>query len=120
MPRLAIVVALLGLSACDTSSSEAPDFGFDYAVAPSSVSLDGGVLRATLSYSGGCEDHTFRAESRRVGEGAEVWIVHGGTPDPCEAYLTETVTLAVGVADDVIPVRLLLPTGDDLLLRAHR
>ncbi len=114
-----VLLALLALAACDTDGTDDPDFGAAYALDPASATLDGGVLRATVSYSGGCQAHTFRADSRRTADGVEVWLVHGGTPDPCEAYLTETVAAPVDVAADVAVV-LLAPPDTSVGLRAAR
>ncbi|MCP4872773.1 MAG: hypothetical protein GY898_29125 [Proteobacteria bacterium] len=59
-----------------------------------SATIDGDLLTLEVGYSGGCEDHFFVlcfdgtfAESEPV----QVWLglSHTGTPDPCEAYITE-------------------------------
>ncbi len=51
-----------------------------------------------MSYSGGCETHSFRLcwpepsfmESEPVQTNLE--IIHDGPPDPCDAYPTEVVS----------------------------
>ncbi|WP_420456375.1 hypothetical protein [Rubrivirga sp.] len=120
LARPVALLAVLALAACDTVGSGDPDFGAAYVLDPASATLDGGVLRATVSYSGGCQEHTFRADSRRANGGVEVWLVHGGTPDPCEAAITETVVAPVDIAADAVPVVLLAPPDTSVLLRAAR
>lgn len=69
--------------------------GFD--TSGESLSIDGDTLSVDLSFGGGCEDHLFEIcwpdqsfmESEPVQVNLEIW--HGGTPDMCEAYLSETV-----------------------------
>ncbi len=110
------LLACLVLAACDTTGTDTPDFGAGYVLDPASATLDGDTLRATVSYSGGCEVHTFRAASRRAGDGVEVWLVHGGVPDPCEAYPSQAVAVPSGVGDRS-PVVLLTPAGASIRLR---
>jgi hypothetical protein len=64
---------------------------------PENLSVDGDVLSVIVSYGGGCERHYFEMcwpepsfmESEPVQVNLEIW--HGGTPDMCDAYLTETL-----------------------------
>ncbi|GAB5535635.1 MAG: hypothetical protein Rubg2KO_18840 [Rubricoccaceae bacterium] len=88
--------ALLGLAACDTTSSTIPDLGDGYAVEMQPTPLlDGDVLRVSVSYSGGCEDHTFELAYWTAGPEPELWLTHDSNDDPCEAYITEALALRV-------------------------
>lgn len=114
--RLVLGLVLLTVAACDTTAPE-PDFGAGYTIASGTAVLDGDTLRATVTYSGGCEAHTFRAQSRRAGGGVEVWLVHGGTPDLCEALVADAVAVPVSLPADAAFVALLRPDGGTLALR---
>lgn len=69
--------------------------GFD--TGTESLSIDGDTLSVAVGYGGGCESHLFEIcwpdlsfmESEPVQVNLEIW--HGGTPDMCEAYLSETL-----------------------------
>ena len=69
--------------------------GFD--TSGESLSIDGDTLYVAVGFGGGCEEHLFEIcwpdkafmESEPVQVGLEIW--HGGTPDMCEAYLSETL-----------------------------
>lgn len=68
--------------------------GFD--TGEESLSIDGDTLSVVVGYGGGCETHLFEIcwdqsfqESEPVQVNLEIW--HGGTPDMCEAYLTDTL-----------------------------
>ena len=116
MRRLSAFI-LLTLSACDSVGSGEPDFGFGYALAESSAALDGDTLRVVVQYSGGCEDHTFTPRQRATATGSDLWLVHGGTPDPCEAYLTDSLAVPLALPDGDAPLPLLTPTGGSVRLR---
>jgi hypothetical protein len=82
---------------CQARDGHATDLG--------ALTISGDTLSATLSYSGGCEDHDFTLcwpdgtflESEPLQ--AHLEILHSGTPDPCEAYPTEVVDF------DLAPLR---------------
>ncbi|WP_412068996.1 hypothetical protein [Rubrivirga sp. IMCC43871] len=107
-----LLLAALVLAACDSTASGPPDVGGTYRV--ESASLDGDVLTAVVSYSGGCQEHTFEPRSRSAATATELWLVHDAHNDTCEAYLTETLALAV-VSDG--PTVLLTPSGGEIRLR---
>jgi hypothetical protein len=59
--------------------------------------IDGDLLMVPVGYGGGCEAHVFSlcwdhmwAESWPVQTG--ISLFHGGAPDYCEAYISETLT----------------------------
>lgn len=83
-------LVLIGLAACDTTTSTIPVFGDPYVVnrRPAPVLVDD-TLRASVSYAGGCEQHSF--EARYSLDGTEVWLYHDGNGDSCEAYLTQQI-----------------------------
>jgi hypothetical protein len=71
------------------------------------LSINGDCLSVKVSYSGGCEDHTFDscwngvlAESDPPQ--ARIWLDHDAMNDPCEAIESQTVKVdlaAVKAAD---------------------
>ena len=113
--RLVLFVALL-LSACDIGTV-LPEFGDGYAVATDTAVLDGDTLRVEVSYSGGCEEHTFDLETRAAGPVRELWLVHDANGDLCEAYLTEALAVNVGRLPADGPVVLLTPSDGTVRLR---
>ena len=92
---LAVVIGMLiGLPGCDTASSTEPDLGDPYVVEMQPAPLlDGDVLRVTVSYSGGCADHTF--ELAYSATGSQLWLQHDANGDLCEAYLTQSLDISV-------------------------
>ncbi|WP_412061125.1 hypothetical protein [Rubrivirga sp. IMCC45206] len=107
-----LLLAALVLAACDSTASGPPDIGDTYRV--ESASLEGDVLTAVVSYSGGCQAHTFEPRVRSAATKTEVWLVHDANNDVCEAYITETLALTVAVDG---PVVLLTPAGGEVRLR---
>ena len=94
---LSFAAAFLGLAACDTTSSTIPSFGDPYTVErrqPAPV-LDGDTLRVTVSYAGGCEEHTFEPATSLAG--TEIWLRHDANGDSCEAYITRALALPVSL-----------------------
>ena len=91
---LSLAAVLIGLAACDTTSSTIPTFGDPYSVErrPEPV-LEGDSLRVTVSYSGGCSEHSFAVASSLAG--TELWLRHDANGDSCEAYLTQDLYLPV-------------------------
>lgn len=91
-------------SDCHADEGAAYDLG---GLEPSepAVVVDGDVLSITVGYGGGCEEHLWALcwpdgsfmESDPVQARLELW--HGGEPDPCDAYLSETLTF------DLTPMR---------------
>ncbi len=119
MSRLALLAAL-SLAACDSVGDlDRPDLGDAYTVR--SATLDGDTLRAVVWYGGGCEAHAFDLRSQTDGQRWEVWFVHDANGDRCEAAITDTLAADVAfLPATAIPLLLLAPSGDDVLLRAHR
>lgn len=122
--RLALLAALtLAFAGCDSASDPDPSFGDPYQIAAEpvpTVTADA-RLAVTVEYGGGCEEHDFVLRSRDVGGTVEVWFVHDGRGDTCEALLTDTLTAVLpGVAADSEVLALLTPSGDRIMLRAVR
>lgn len=69
--------------------------GFD--TGSESLVIEGDTLSVAVGYGGGCETHLFEIcwpglgfqESDPVQVNLGIW--HGGTPDMCDAYLSETL-----------------------------
>ncbi|MDA1029061.1 MAG: hypothetical protein O3B41_08430 [Bacteroidetes bacterium] len=64
----------------------------------SSAVFDDRVLKLEVSYSGGCEEHTFTLYTSNhialsMPPQLTGWVVHDGHNDLCEAYITETIEL---------------------------
>lgn len=116
MSRLVLLAALC-LAACDNVGGlNPPDFGDAYTVRSATLAAD--TLRAVVQYGGGCAEHTFERRSRTEGQRAEVWFVHDGNEDGCEALLTDTLVAEVGFLNGgASPLVLLTPSGDAVVLR---
>lgn len=93
--RLGVLLVALGLAACD-ASGPTPDLGDPYVIQsrPEPVVV-GTTLHVTVSYSGGCEAHAFDLDWERTASGTDLWLRHGGVPDPCDAFITEALEIAV-------------------------
>ena len=118
--RLVSLFLLVSASACDSAADPAPTFGDDYRVLaePAPPTAQGGQVTATVEYSGGCAEHDFVLRSRETSDGIEVWFVHDGRGDACEAAITETLTATLpGVAADAPALWLLQPVGEPVSLR---
>lgn len=113
--RLKLFAVLLGacgiISACDSESlqdnSNATRLQFVHqwegptpeakdAVALNSAVFNGDKLSLSVSYSGGCGEHSFTLYSSNVNIAifppvVTAWLVHDGNGDLCEAYLTESI-----------------------------
>ena len=68
-------------------------FGTD-AFALNTATIDGDILKVSLSYSGGCEAHQFTLVASEAflepfPVQLHVYIAHNANGDPCEAYPTE-------------------------------
>ena len=110
-----IVSAGALLAACDTESlkddSKATRLQFVHqwdgptpaakdAVSLNSAEFIGDKLSLSVSYSGGCGEHSFTLYSSNVNitifpPVVTTWLVHDGNGDLCEAYLTETIEFDV-------------------------
>jgi hypothetical protein len=111
MPRISLIVATLGLAACEFPSGPPPeplsacdgDAGFNVAITDAVIDADTLVL--TVERSGGCEDWLYTVcwpdqsfmESMPLQVRFE--LLATGEPDMCEAWLTETVE------QDLTPLR---------------
>lgn len=77
------------------------------------------TLRLQVGYSGCSGGHPFRLEYRQVdSHSAEMWLVHDGRGEMCEAYFTEALTLVL--PDELLryqSVMLHLPGADAMVLR---
>lgn len=77
------------------------------------------TLRLQVGYSGCSGGHPFRLDYRQVdSHTAEMWLVHDGRGEMCEAYITETLTLEL--PDELLryqSVMLHLPGADAMVLR---
>ena len=97
MYRMALLLAvlLLGLPSCDTASSSSR-LGDAYVVEMSPAPLlHGEELRVTVSYGGGCVEHTFELGTETIGEDTFLWLDHDANGDVCRAYLTSSLTIPV-------------------------
>ncbi|NQV71590.1 hypothetical protein HQ496_00605 [bacterium] len=70
------------------------------AVDLNSAQFSGDKLSLSVSYSGGCSEHSFTLYSSSVNiqiypPVVTTWLVHDGNGDLCEAYLTETIEFDV-------------------------
>ena len=126
-----LVLVLLTAPGCDAinDSSSGVDFGDDYVVAlevpgPNDAPLDvtphlaKDQVNATVQYGGGCRDHDFTLDGRQRGDTVEIWFVHEGNGDNCEAFLTESVSAPL--PDNLPPevgIVLLTPGGSRFDLR---
>ena len=110
--------AVIGLAGCDTASSTIPTLGDAYAVEMQPAPLlDGDVLRVTVSYSGGCKDHTFELAYSTTGAEPELWLEHDANQDSCEAYITRALDIPVPVdALEGRPVRLYINETETIAL----
>jgi len=110
--------AVFGLAACDSASPTIPDLGDAYTVEMQPTPLlDGDVLRVTVSYSGGCQDHAFELAYSVVGMEPELWLDHDANGDLCEAYITETLDIPVPAeALEGRPIRLYVSETETISL----
>jgi len=73
-----------------------------------SLSVDGDDLDIGVFYSGGCADHDFTlcwdgGWSRSDPKIVNLYLVHDGNGDTCEAWINETVTFDVSlIADEIL------------------
>ncbi len=123
LATFACTMLVIGCEVTDALSTEI-DFGDPYVIAtettPPAVQprLDAEGLHLTVQYSGGCKTHAFFVQFLRRGDTTEVWLRHDARADPCEAYLTETLTRAVPMRVlDTEHVVLLAPDGASFKLR---
>ena len=70
-----------------------------------SWSIDGAELEAQVSYGGGCEVHDFHAcwngtFDESIPVQALIILQDYGPPDPCDAFITETVTFDLSPLSD--------------------
>jgi len=86
------------------------------------VSVVDGTVSFTVSYSGGCKQHTFEViwgEALKGGEspGIDLIIKHNAHGDPCEAYITETLSFPLNDLLDTLSLEgmtvLVLNGGND-------
>ena len=126
MRLVSLVLLALALPACDSAADAEPTFGDPYLVAAdpapaviASAAVAGDArLAVTVEYSGGCEEHDFVLRSRDLGDQVEVWFVHDGRGDPCDALITETLTAALpGAAVEAEALVLQTPFGAPVTLR---
>ena len=125
--RLASLALLaLALAGCDSAADAEPTFGDPYLIlaepAPVVVMADPAAgdarLAVTVEYSGGCEEHAFVLRSRDLGDRVEVWFVHDGRGDACEALVTEALTAVLpGAAAEAEALVLQTPSGVPVVLR---
>lgn len=121
---------LLTAAACDSAADAEPTFGDPYQVvaepapalvtvaAPGTAADAVARLAVTVEYGGGCEEHAFVLRSRDLGGEVEVWFVHDGRGDSCDAILTEALAAALpGVAVEAERLVLVTPSGERLPLR---
>ena len=98
MSRSLVLVLLLGLAACDSVASDAIDLGDPYRVQPSHEPVVfGDTLYVTVSYSGGCEPHTFDLGIDASESTVDLWLTHDANGDVCEALITEEIASFVPV-----------------------
>ncbi len=73
-----------------------------------------GTLHVAVEFSGGCASHFFQVDYVLSETTATIWLVHSANGDPCEAILTQEVSVrlprAVLEKDDLI---LVSPSGRD-------
>ncbi len=115
------LIIALGCEASNSLSSD-PDFGDAYSITTqppaTTPRLDAAGLHVTVQYSGGCKAHVFDVRFRTSGNTTEVWLQHDANGDLCEAFLTETLQLAISTRVLETPnVVLLSPDGSSFPLR---
>ena len=113
-----IALAFIWMAGCDPTSPTIPDLGDAYVVEMSpDPLLDGDVLRVAVSYSGGCEDHTFELGFSTANPEPELWLKHDANGDLCEAYITDTLAIPVPLeALQGRPIRLYIGESETISL----
>ena len=97
---LRLGVVLVALAGCDApaGSPPVPDLGDPYHVeSRPEPAVVGDSLFLTVSYSGGCEEHTFALGHAETESTVDLWLTHDAHGDACEAYLTEALAVEVPV-----------------------
>lgn len=120
-----LAVALSGLFSNCHRQATLPEkeiqFGDAYRILTETArpEVQNNTLRLQVGYSGCSGGHPFRLEYRQAdAHTAEMWLVHDGRGEMCEAYFTETLTLAL--PDELLryqSVVLHLPGADAMMLR---
>ncbi len=123
----ALVLAAIGCDALVDRPELARDFGSPYNVLFGEVVeaangltqatpfTDGsGALHVAVQFTGGCANHTFRADHTLAEASATVWLVHASNGETCEALLS--VEVVVPLPSDVLEkddIILVGPSGQD-------
>ncbi|MCH7638120.1 MAG: hypothetical protein IH855_01450 [Bacteroidetes bacterium] len=125
VPAIALAVLAAGCDALVDRPGLALEFGAPYSVlfgesvtaanglVQSTPFTDaGGALHVAVEFTGGCANHTFRADYTLAESAATIWLVHASNGDACEARLIEEVVVALptGVLEKALLV-LVSPSG---------
>ena len=120
-----LAIASLGLFSNCNRQATLPEkeiqFGDTYRILTETArpEVQNQTLRLQVGYSGCSGGHPFRLEYRRIDSNtAEMWLVHDGRGEMCEAYFTEDLTLEL--PDELLryqSVMLHLPGADAMVLR---
>ena len=108
VPAVVLAVLAIGCDALVDRPGFVLEFGAPYNVlfGESATTVSGlthptpfideaGALHVAVEFTGGCADHTFRADYTLAETSATIWLVHASNGDACEARLTEEVVVAL-------------------------
>jgi hypothetical protein len=122
-----IIISITGCT-FDHAQVEEQDWGEAYSVMLHQTNLDltqnelpslkGGVLRTTVEYEGGCQDHDFDLRYRRTSEAYEIWFYHKSDRETCRVIMRKNLKEQLFVEAMVAThVWLILPDGNVHVLR---
>ena len=107
-PAIALAVFAVGCDALVDRPGLALEFGAPYSVLfgetvtsangtiQSTPFTDaGGALHVGVEFTGGCANHTFRADYTLAESTATIWLVHASNGDACLERLAEEIVVAL-------------------------
>lgn len=108
VPAISLAVLAAGCDALVDRPGLALEFGAPYSVlfgetvtsangtVQSTPFTDiGGALHVGVEFTGGCANHTFRADYTLAETAATIWLVHASNGDTCLERLAEEVVVAL-------------------------